>query len=144
MFCSCLNAFLQIGQSPFRGRGIRGGRTFRRGGRGQFRHQGPPFRGQGRGRGGASRQIPAHSSAPTNSIVAYPPAVDGATSAVQPSSPAPGQIPIPTPAQVPAALAQPPPRVRLGVKFVRLSAIHLKSWSNIRMENNIKKKFSST
>ena len=110
MLCSCLNAFLQIGQSPFRGRGSRGGRTFRRGGRGQFRYQGPPFRGRGRGRGGASRQIPAHSSAPTNSIVAYPPAADGATSVVQPSSPAPGQIPIPTPAQVPAAPAQPPPR----------------------------------
>lgn len=77
-----MNPYFQTGSSQYRGRG---GRPFRRGGR-------------GRGRGvGGGRHFPSHSSGPATSDVSGASASAGATLVVQSSSS------VPIPAQVPTA-----------------------------------------
>lgn len=100
-----MNAILQIGQSPYRGGGRRGGRPFRGGGRGQFGYRNrrpdgsaPPFRGRGRGQGGG-RHFPLHGAASATPTTASAPAEGGAALMPPPS------------AQVPAASFWPPPRM---------------------------------
>lgn len=107
-----MNAILQIGHSPYRGGGRRGGRHFRGGGRGHFgaRPDGsaPPFRGRGRGPGG-SKHFSPHGAAMTTTVSA--PAEGEAASMQPPSASLSGQAPLPVPAQVPAAPFWPPPRM---------------------------------
>lgn len=108
-----MNAILQIGHSPYRGRGRRGGRPFRGGGRGHVgaRPDGsaPPFRGRGRGQGGG-RHFSPHGAAITTTTASAP--AEGEAALVQPpSASVSGQAPLPVPAQVPAAPFLPPPRM---------------------------------
>lgn len=108
-----MNAILQIGHSPYRGRGRRGGRPFRGGGRGHVgaRPDGsaPPFRGRGRGQGGG-RHFSPHGAAMTTTTSSAP--AEGEAALVQPpSASVSGQAPLPVPAQVPAASFLPPPRM---------------------------------
>jgi hypothetical protein len=108
-----LNAILQIGHPPYRGRGRRGGRPFRGGGRGHVgaRPDGsaPPFRGRGRGQGGG-RHFSPHGAAMTTTTSSAP--AEGEAALVQPpSASVSGQAPLPVPAQVPAASFLPPPRM---------------------------------
>ncbi|KAK7256547.1 hypothetical protein RIF29_30000 [Crotalaria pallida] len=96
----------QIGPPQYRGRGRRGGRPYRRGGRGHFNNRGrAPYRGRGRGRVGDGRHLPSPSG-PAISNVADAPAAE-ATSVVQPVPLESSHVPLLDPTQGPAASLQP-------------------------------------
>ncbi|XP_075646318.1 uncharacterized protein LOC142617376 [Castanea sativa] len=92
----------QIGQSPYRGGGRRGGRPFRGSGRGHFR-------GRGRGQGGG-RHFPPHGAAITTATASAP-VEGGAAIMPPPSASVSGQAQLPVAAQVPGAPFWPPPRM---------------------------------
>lgn len=107
------NVHPSIGHSPYRGRGRRGGRSFRGGGRGHvgIRPDGStlPFRGKGRGQGGGRHFLP-HGAGVT-ATTASAPTEDEAASVQPPSALFPGQAPLPVQAQVPTTPFWPPPRM---------------------------------
>ncbi|KAF3440034.1 hypothetical protein FNV43_RR18312 [Rhamnella rubrinervis] len=107
---------LPIGQTPYRGGGRRGNRSFRGGGRGHFSYHGPrpdgsaPFHGRGRGQGGG-RHFTSYGAASTNPNPASVLAEGIAALVHLPSSSVPGQISLPVPTQVPPAPIWQPPRM---------------------------------